>query len=396
MWFPGRSGGQVAIARRPSETRTLTRANVPAVLLGAGDGASSDPARLSPRAALRVGAVWSCVRLLAGTASTLPLKAYRPGAERVDESGGLLPGLLARPWPSGTTSDLVGEIVTGLCVAGNAFIGVFRDTEGRAVQLGLLPAEQVEVRREHGEPVYLYMTGEGVARLTARDVLHVSSPVRLPGSLVGLSPVGQLAAAFGEAEAIGRSAASFASQAVRPGVLIALPGAEQWSPEKRAEVTEAVGERFSRGGSGRPLVIGAEAKVEPMQLDLSSLEFVKNREFSGAEVCRAYGVPPELLGYPGGGNLNYTTAETKAADLLRFGLEPLLVAVERALTAHALARGVDVEFDRRGLLRPTHTDRATVYREALAGGWMTVDEVRAAESLPPLDGRERAGEAIGG
>src|SRR5690606_35446622 len=72
---------------------------------------------------------------------------------------------------------------------------------------------------------------------------------------------------------------------------------------------------------------------------------------------------------------------------LRKRLKRIEQAIEKQLLTPAdRAAGITVEFDLEGLLRGDIAGRATFYQSGLQNGWMTINEVRALENLPPVDG----------
>ena len=52
--------------------------------------------------------------------------------------------------------------------------------------------------------------------------------------------------------------------------------------------------------------------------------------------------------------------------------------------------GISVEFNLEGLLRADSASRAAFYNAGLQNGWFTINEVRALENMPPLDGGDQA------
>jgi HK97 family phage portal protein len=75
----------------------------------------------------------------------------------------------------------------------------------------------------------------------------------------------------------------------------------------------------------------------------------------------------------------------------KFTLRRRLKRVEQAaekqlLTPRDIASGISIEFNLEGLLRADSDARAKFYNAGLQNGWMTINEVRALESLPPVEG----------
>jgi len=70
-------------------------------------------------------------------------------------------------------------------------------------------------------------------------------------------------------------------------------------------------------------------------------------------------------------------------DFLSLTISPWLSRVEEWLNTLCPA-GTSVKFRPAGLLRADTKARYDVYEIALSNGFMTVDEVRALEDLPPM------------
>ena len=72
---------------------------------------------------------------------------------------------------------------------------------------------------------------------------------------------------------------------------------------------------------------------------------------------------------------------------LRRRLKRIEQAVMKQLLTEAERRnGLSVEFNLEGLLRGDSAGRASFYGSGLKDGWLTINEVRARENLPPVDG----------
>jgi hypothetical protein len=88
----------------------------------------------------------------------------------------------------------------------------------------------------------------------------------------------------------------------------------------------------------------------------------------------------------------YSNITEDTANLLRFSLGGHLARFEQALSA-ALPRGEWVRANLDSLLRPTTGPRYEAHRVALDAGFLTVDEVRALENMPPLTRTDDGGAA---
>jgi phage portal protein BeeE len=91
-----------------------------------------------------------------------------------------------------------------------------------------------------------------------------------------------------------------------------------------------------------------------------------------------------MVGGESGNSLTYANVEQRALDFLKFSVQPWLVRLETAIGA-LLPRGHYVRFNPNALLRSTTAERYQAHKTALEAGFLTVDEVRDLEDLPPLD-----------
>jgi len=374
------------LRRRGGEDRALTRSNVPAVMLGEPSLAG---VALNERTALQLVDVLACVRVIAETASTLPLVGYRRvtgGRERLQ--GGRLVELLGRPAPAVTQGAFVGQLVQSLATRGNAWIGKFRNGDGVIEQLGVLPAEGVQVEIKGGLPLYTLTRPDG--RQTTHgteDVLHVRMPLTLDGVL-GLSPIAQAREALGLARALSEQASATVGNGSTPlGVLTVAAGPAQDDLIENLRKGWEDRHRGSRN-AGRVAVVAGDINFAAVSLSPADAQFVEQRRLSTAEVARLFRVPPWMIGAESGDSLTYSTVEGQSRAFLTYTLAPYLAAIEQSISGDPdLCAGPNVyaEFLRDAILQADTLARAQTYAIALDPelGWMTRAEVRALENLPP-------------
>src|SRR5215210_6943341 len=134
-------------------------------------GSVPDGCKMTPATARPIADVYACIRALSDAAVSLSLHVYRRiGAgerERVDNRTA---DLLRRPPPAPTQANLIGQLVAHLNVAGNAYLGKFRNSQGAVDQLA--HDEVVHVHVKPGETVIV----NGIA-YGDRAPLQVSRPV---------------------------------------------------------------------------------------------------------------------------------------------------------------------------------------------------------------------------
>ena len=124
---------------------------------------------------------------------------------------------------------------------------------------------------------------------------------------------------------------------------------------------------------------------------MADAQFIEQRQLSTQEIARLFRIPLHLIGAPLAHSLTYSNAEWESMEFLKFSIGPTLRLIESAITADPdlSPSTVFCEFDNDDLLRADSLTRSQVYTAALAGGWMTVDEIRQRERLPRLPGGGR-------
>src|SRR6186997_1841618 len=107
--------------RRKTEDRTLTVDTSAAVFVGLDPTGTT----ITSNAALRIADVFACVRVLAESAASLPLIAYRRTDQGRVRAGGHAQELIDRPAPATTTASLIGQLMAHLSLWGNAFVAKY-------------------------------------------------------------------------------------------------------------------------------------------------------------------------------------------------------------------------------------------------------------------------------
>ncbi len=122
-------------------------------------------------------------------------------------------------------------------------------------------------------------------------------------------------------------------------------------------------------------------------------QLLESRYFGIEEICRAFGVPPQLIYSTDKSSSWASSAEQINQNFLTYSLNPTLKRIEQTITRKLLKPGERSKFypifSVEGLLRADSAGRASFYTVLLQNGVMTRNEVRALENLPPVDGADQ-------
>lgn len=339
---------------------------------------------------LNLSAAWACVNLLAGTIASLPLMVYRTssnGSRTLAKDHPIYRVLHDSPNADQTAVDFWEFGGACLEVKGNMYARIAR-VGSRVVALTPIAAMVDVYRRKDGAIGYRWTEDGERFDLTQRDVFHVRGFGG--GPLGGLSTLAFGRQVFGLAAATNRAAGATFANGLRPSGVLTLPSVLK--PEQRATVEQGLQNKFMGAiNAGRPMVLEGGTTWQQLTLNPEDAQMLESRAFSVEEVCRFFGVPPFMVGHTEKTTSWGTGLEQQVLGFQKFTLRRRLKRIEQAiekqlLTPEDRASGIVVEFSLEGLLRGDSAARSSFYASGLSNGWMTINEVRALENLPPVAG----------
>lgn len=219
----------------------------------------------------------------------------------------------------------------------------------------------------------------GWEEVDSRELIVTRYIVR-PGKRRGLGVLKAHAADLGYAAHV----RGFADNLLRRGV------PNGWLKSSKPDLTQEQANQLkqswmnSHGGIRKSIaVLNATTEFHPIELDLQSMAYLDLKRLSAWELAMAFGVPPAKLGISMGDSMQYSSLEMANADYVQDSLMGTARKMEAAIDA-VLATGTSMKVDFNQLLRADTTARFDAYKVGLEAGFLTKDEVRALEDLPPL------------
>lgn len=308
------------------ESRALTRASLPAVMLGASTIGDGRP--VSIRAALALPDVQACVRAFAGVFAMVPLQAVRDthdGAVRA--VGTRAEGLLERPEDGVSAAAWRGRLGTHLAVYGEGFIGLARDGEGRIAALQLLDPSVVQVEIVAGRRQFVVPDVFGTPRrLSTADALHVLGPVSLDG-VRALGPIKSAPLAFQLARAVAEHATRTFTGGARVQTIVSVRGQGPAADEMMANLSRELRAR----PDGVAVIDGDAVDVKTLGSTNVEAEMIAAARWATQLVARTMGLPPNVVGEGIGDSMTYSNSQAQMAALAGLHLRPYLEATVGAL-----------------------------------------------------------------
>jgi phage portal protein BeeE len=138
---------------------------------------------------------------------------------------------------------------------------------------------------------------------------------------------------------------------------------------------------------GRTAVLANGLDFKPLSINAVDSELVGQLRYVTEQIASVYRVPGFMLGDLN--KVNFRNSETLAREYLSKCLSYHLTAFEQCFhKAFEMPDSVYVDLDERVLLRMETDTRYTAYQTALQAGFMSINEVRLEENLPPVKGGE--------
>lgn len=309
--------------------------------------------------------VYAAVRLIADAVSSLPLQAFRKTSDgRVPIA---LPAVLENPAQHGSRVDWLQQCLTSLLLRGNAY--------GLKVGTGPSMIEWLHPDRMKFQNGHWYYSGN---RVEDAELLHIPAML-VPGSRVGVSPLGACRSTVLSAESTQKFIKDWYGNKAVPGVI-----AKNVEKTLDPTVSEAVKERLRNTmRAGEPFVTGSDWDLEFMKLSADDAGFVSATRLSATQIANIYGVPPELIGGETGKSMTYSTTEHQQIQFITHTLRPWLVRLEAAFSS-LLPKPQYVKFNTDALIRVDTKTRYSVHQIARTIGLNNIDELRALEDQQPL------------
>ena len=348
--------------------------------------------RVSPDSALRLAAVYACVRILAETIASLPLVVYqrRPdgGKDRVTDHW--LYRLMAKRPNRFQNPFEWREMLQGhLALRGNAFNQIITNPRGEIIELMPIHPDRVKIELlPSGEYRYQISDRSGTEVILPRgEVWHLRG--LSSDGLMGMSPIELARENLGTALAAqGYGARFFANDAKPTGGWIEFPGSFKDSEAKKV-FRESYQQAQSGSNRGKVLVLENGMKFHEVGVTNKDAQFLELRKFQITDVARLFRVPPHMIADLD--RATFSNIEQQSLEFVMHTMTPWAERWEASIQSELLLESddIEIEFDFANLMRGDASSRSSYYQSGIQNGWLTRNEARIAENLNPIDGLDQ-------
>lgn len=327
--------------------------------------------------------IFSVVSRLSNIIASLPIKMYK----NYDlESNSASDVLINGPNQNMTSFELIRNMETARNETGNTYGLIERDIRGQVSRITPFISTYVEpvLEQESKELWYQVIGDGGTYYFHNLDVLHLKHIVSSQG-LKGINPIKVLTNTIDFDKAIREF--SLKEMQSAPNSFIVTYGANI-DKDKRKEVIDDF-KRFYQDNGG---ILFQEPGVTIDQLErkyIAADTFTSER-ITRSRVANVFNVPVTFLNDNEG--QSYGSNEQLMQQFVQLTLMPIIRQYEqefnrKLLTPAERKAGFYFKFNVGALLRGDTAARNTLYHGGLRDGWLTRNDVRRWEDLPPIPGK---------
>jgi HK97 family phage portal protein len=341
----------------------------------------------------KISALTAGVGLIADSIASLPVYKYKINSDGSKTKVKVVENYLLNSNMNDYTNAYNGKnlFIKDAIFSGNGYILIERDEMFKVKKLIPLENNQVQLlTNDMGKTYYYQITLNGKTyRKEYYEIINLCN-----NSRNGI--IGQGILSYGcEVLGIANSQNKFQGSTLENGAyakgILYVDG--NTNAEQRNDIGNKIKSFFSKGNSGRLLVLPNSSKYEGISLSPSDLDLLKSQEFTIQEIARLLKIRPELLGASIGSG-NYKNLEESNLQFLTYTLQPYLANIEATLNHYLLTEAEKISgeycycFDLQKLLRTDIQTQADVLDKFISGGVMTIKEARDALDLPYIEGTD--------
>lgn len=339
------------------------------------------------------------VNYLANSVAQLPLKVYTRDGEtdRRRDRDSDAARILYRPNADQTSFEFIRALAVEYFVFGTVFVWVLPDSEAEGgKQIRILPSEWIvdeSYETNYAPSSIRICPNEGGTAYDIPAAEFVQFRTYSAGSPGGfLSPISALRNTLQEQIEAGRFRKQLWASSGRLNAQIIRPkDVQPWDDETRKKFVTAFREAWGSGGSkaGSIPLMEDGMEIKPFQTSFKEQQWAESIQLSREAVAAAYGLNPALIWHTG--TQTYASAKDNARALYAECLGPVLQMLQQRINSFLLpklgaSRETYVEFDLAEKLKGSFEERASILQSAVGGPWMTRNEARADNNLPPIEG----------
>ena len=338
------------------------------------------------------------VNFLANSIAQLPLKVYTRDGEndRRRDRTSTAARLLWRPNEDQTEYEFTRAMAIEYFVFGCVYVWILPDVDSPVgIQARIIPTDWVTstAKANNYAPEKITVVSNGGSAIEIPRTEFVRFCTYSPGNPGGyVSPISALRQTLEEQIQAGRFRRELWKSSGRLNAQIVRPkDVQPWDDQTKKAWIAAFREAWGAGGAnaGKIPLMEDGMEIKPFSTSFKEQQWAESVKLSREAVAAAYGINPSLVWHSD--TQTYASSKDNARALYAECLGPVLQMFQQRINAFLLPMiGADestyVEFDLTEKLKSSFEERASILQASVGGPWLTRNEARADNNLPPIDG----------
>lgn len=344
---------------------------------------------VSPKSAMKLAAVYSCINVISSNLAQMPLHVLRRAGRNVNQATDHPVFYLVHDEPNQWETsykwrELMQRHVLGW---GNGYTEIIRDRRGVVSELAHhMPWEtcltKIDARWRYG--IY---TEEGSWSVHPDDMIHIKAIGNC--KRWGLSPIMQHAQTIGLGLSGQQYTESFFNGNARPAGIVSVKSELNDNSWKRLKQVWQKAAAALRSQENKTLLLPAELDYKALTVSPVDSQLIDMMKLNRSVIAGIFNLPAHMINDLE--KATFSNISEQSIQFVRFTIMPWVVNWEQELNRRLFTRaeraaGYYVKFNLAGLMRGTARERAEFYHFAITDGWMSRNEARAFEDLNPRDG----------
>lgn len=352
-----------------------------------GGSITASGALVTPDSAMRVAAVYACVRIRSGVVANMPLHIKRRVDERTREDASDHPVwsvLRRKPNRWQTPSQFKRMLQAHLMLRGNAYAMIVRSA-GKVKEL--IPLHPDRVKCDQGDDLalkYTYTRKNGhKVLLNQSEVFHLVG-LTLDG-VHGVSVITYARETIGLSLSMENHGATVFKNGARVSTVLIHPGK---LGKDGLEFLRASLDDYRAGGEseGKALILEEKMDIKPLAMTAEDAQWIESRKFSRADIAMFFGVPPHMIGDTEKSTSWGTGIDAQTQGFVTFSAEDDLTTWEETVNRDLIGEDdplLYARFNRNALVRGDLKTRWEAYVKALQWGVYSPNKVLELEDENP-------------
>ena len=334
--------------------------------------------------AMKISAVYACVRAISETIATLPFEIYeKRGKGKEPAINHPIRNLIKiAPNEKMNIAQFLEAVLTSMLLRGNAFLRPVRARNGAVASIEFLDPSRVTIN-DDDEIYYTYTSKKGTFKFSLEDVVNI--PYFTMDGLNGLSPVAKCRASLELTQVAENHGRNFFKNAALPNGVIEIP--QGLNNEAYERMKTSWHKAYSNENAYKTAILEAGATYKGISIPNKDAQFLELRDFQVTDIARMFRVPPHMIADLS--KATFSNIEQQSKEFAEFTILPLVVKIEKALNHRLLTPDewdkYYFKFNINAITRGDMKSRFEAYNLGRNMGVYSANEIRELEDLNPIE-----------